>query len=257
MASTTAVTPLARASLCRCPNNPNPVTSVAQTAFASSAAAAASRFNWVIAATACGNGSPVALCRLFSTPMPSGLVRVNGSPGRPASLRSKRSGSATPVTAMPYLGSGSSTLWPPATWQPACRATSNPPRSTSAASSIGSTSRGQPSRLTATTGVPPMAYTSESAFVAAIRPQSYASSTTGVKKSTVATIAVPDSSRTTAASSPSSSPTSSSPGPAGGCGPARPATTDSSSPGGILQAQPPPWAYCVSRYVGILATLTG
>src|SRR5215218_5899958 len=53
--------------------------------------------------------------------------------------------------------------------------------------------------------------------------------------------------RTTAASSPSSRPTTSSA--LGDEGPVavRPATTASSSPGGILQAQPPPCAYWVSR----------
>ena len=55
----------------------------------------------------------------------------------------------------------------------------------------GSTSRGQHSRLSATSGVPPIAYTSESALAAAIRPQSYGSSTTGVKKSVVETSVVP------------------------------------------------------------------
>ena len=182
--------------------------------------------------------------------MPSGLVSVSGSPGRPASLRSSRSGSTSPVTAMPYLGSGSSTLCPPATWQPASPATVSPPRSTSAASSNGSTSRGQHSRLSATSGRPPIAYTSDSALAAAIRPQSYGSSTTGVKKSVVATTAIPvPAIRTTAASSPSSSPTSSSPAGSRGPAPSSPATAASSSPGGILQAQPPPCAYWVSRYV--------
>src|SRR5690242_17874312 len=92
---------------------------------------------------------------------------------------------------------------------------------------------------------------SESAFVAAIRPQSYASSTTGVKKSVVSTYAGPPSgAATTAASSPVSSPTSSAPYASGGAraGPGRsPASTASSSPGGILHAHPPPWAYCVRR----------
>src|SRR6266702_2622825 len=49
---------------------------------------------------------------------------------------------------------------------------------------------------------------SESALAAATRPQSYGSSSTGVKKSAVATTARSPSIRTTAASSPSSSPTS-------------------------------------------------
>src|ERR687890_290249 len=204
-----------------------------------------------MAATACGNTSPVDLCRLFSTPMPSGFVSVSGSPGVPASLRMRRCGSATPVTAMPYLGSGSSTLCPPATWQPASRATSRPPRSTSAASSIGSTSRGQPNRFTATSGVPPIAYTSDSALAAAIRPQSYGSSTTGVKKSVVDTSVLPPGIRTTAASSPASRPTSSSPAGSTGPRPVSAATAASSSPGGILQAQPPPCAYEVSLSTGL------
>ena len=89
-----------------------------------------------------------------------------------------------------------------------------------------------------------MAYTSDSALAAAIRPQSYGSSTTGVKKSAVATIAVPPEMRTTAASSPPSSPTSRS---GDRPWPDSPATMESSSPGGILQAQPPPCAYWVSR----------
>src|SRR6516162_1478828 len=217
--------------------------SVAHSAPTASAAAAASAFSVVIASIAWPKRSPVALCLLFSTPMPSGLVNDSGVPGLPESLRSNRFGSAVPVTARPYFGSGSSTLCPPARWQPASAQTSSPPRSVSAASSNGSTSRGQPSRFTATTGRPPIAYTSESALVAAIRPQSYASSTTGVKKSVVAISAMPPSMSTTAASSPLSSPTSNSPSGSRGTDFPNPRTTSSSSPGGILQAQPPPWAY--------------
>ena len=59
---------------------------------------------------AAGKTSPVALCREFSTPVPIGLVSDSGSPARPASMRSSLAGSASPVTAMPYLGSGSSML---------------------------------------------------------------------------------------------------------------------------------------------------
>src|SRR5215211_3152747 len=94
---------------------------------------------------------------------------------------------------------------------------------------------------------------SDRALAAAIRPNVYASSTTGVKKSVVSTSPWPPAIRTTAASSPSSSPTTSSA--LGEAGPVavRPATTASSSPGGILQAQPPPWAYWVSRIAGALA----
>src|SRR5687767_7894406 len=96
---------------------------------------------------------------------------------------------------------------------------------------------------------------SESAFAAAIRPNVYASSTTGVKKSVVSTSPCPPAIRTTAASSPSSRPTTSSA--LGVVGPVAvsPATTASSSPGGILQAQPPPCAYWVSRiFAGAMVT---
>src|ERR1700761_7954011 len=233
----TAVTFDARASLSRCPSRPNPVTSVAARIPAATAATEASRLSVVIASTAAGNTSPVCLCRELSTPIPSGLVSVSGNPARAASLRISTAGSTNPVTAIPYLGSGSSTLCPPATWQPAAEATSSPPRSTSAAIENGSTSRGQQSRLSATSGVPPIAYTSERALVAAIRPQSYGSSTTGVKKSVVATRVVPLAVRITAASSPVSRPTISSAAGSTGPRPTSPATASSSSPGGILQAQ--------------------
>src|SRR3954451_681612 len=78
-----------------------------------------------------------------------------------------------------------------------------------------------------------------------MRPQSYASSTTGVKKSVVDRIATSPDRRTAAASSPWSRPTSSS-GSAGPV-PSRSRTMSSSSPGGILHAHPPPCAYWVSR----------
>src|SRR4051794_16599520 len=224
---------------------------------AATAACPASRLRVVIEVTASTDTAPVPLIRLLRTPTPSGLVRDSGAPATAASFRMIRSTSTRPVTAMPYLGSGSSTECPPPTWQPAACATSSPPRSTSAASSAGRTSRGQPRRFTATTGVPPIAYTSDSAFAAAIRPKVYASSITGVKKPGVSTSPWPPGSRPTAAPSPSSSPTTSSA--AGSAGPprTRPATTASSSPGGILQAQPPPCAYWVSRTVaGAVVTRT-
>ena len=52
-----------------------------QRAPAASAASAASRFSWVITSTAAGKTSPVCLCRLLSNPTPIGLVSVIGSPG--------------------------------------------------------------------------------------------------------------------------------------------------------------------------------
>lgn len=133
------------------------MTSVAQTAPAARAAAEASAFSVVIVSIAAPKRSPVRLCRLFSRPTPIGLVKVIGSPGRPASLRKSLSGAAVPVTAIPYFGSGSSIEWPPITGQPTEAAMSNPPWRTRVISSSGSFSRGQPTRLIATTGVPPMA----------------------------------------------------------------------------------------------------
>ena len=47
-------------------------------------------------------------------------------------LRTTRSGCTTPVTAMPYFGSGSSIEWPPTIATPAAPATSAPPRRISA-----------------------------------------------------------------------------------------------------------------------------
>ena len=70
------------------------MTSVAATTPAARAAREASRLSRTMEAIASGKNWPVALCRLFSTPTPSGLVRVSGSPARAASLRSSRSGSA-------------------------------------------------------------------------------------------------------------------------------------------------------------------
>ncbi|MND00278.1 hypothetical protein D3C83_188320 [compost metagenome] len=55
--------------------------------------------------------------------------------------------------------------------------------------SSGSFFVGKPRIESASTGFAPIAYTSESAFAAAIAPKSYGSSTIGVKKSSVATTA--------------------------------------------------------------------
>ena len=88
---------------------------MAQRRPAASAWRLAASFSVVITSMAAGKTSPVALCREFSTPLPIGLVSESGRPGCPASMRSSRAGSASPVTAMPYFGSGSSMLWPPAT----------------------------------------------------------------------------------------------------------------------------------------------
>src|SRR6266581_143551 len=105
-------------------------------------------------------------------------------------------------------------------------------------------SSGMPTMASAKIGLPPIAYTSESALVAAMRPKSWGSSTMGVKKSVVATIACSSFSRYTAASSLDSIPTSRSFG--------RPrigvlARISERTAGAILQPQPPPWENCVRR----------
>ena len=110
-------------------------------------------------------------------------------------------------------------------------------------------SPGQAARLTANSGRPPIAYTSDSAFAAAIRPQSAGSSTIGVKKSVVSTSARSSSRRSTAASSPSAAPMSRSPeaGPIAGTPSPMLANSASSLASGSLHAQPAPGDSDVSR----------
>src|SRR5258708_22338 len=110
--------------------------------------------------------------------------------------------------------------------------------------STGSFSRGMPTSANAKIGWAPMAYTSEMALVAAMRPKSYGSSTIGVKKSVVATMAWLSFSRNTAASSLVSMPTSRSFGRVRSGVRAR---ISESTAGAILQPQPPPWLNSVRR----------
>ena len=108
---------------------------------------------------------------------------------------------------MPNLGSASSMECPPRIRARARDATSPAPRITSPNSSSISGLRGHPTRFSANSGVAPIAYRSLNAFAAAIAPKLYASSTIGVKKSTVATMARSSVRRKTAASSRVSAPT--------------------------------------------------
>ncbi len=119
-------------------------------------------------------------------PVPSGLVSTSRSPGRAPALVI---GFATkPVTANPYLGSGSSIECPPTIVVPLDCITSAPPRRTSRRMLEGQARfAARPPLAERVIGLPPMAYTSERALAAAIRPQSKGSSTIGVKKSTVCT----------------------------------------------------------------------
>ena len=68
---------------------------------------------------------------------------------------------------------------------PASFVLSEPPLSISTAMSLDSSLIGKPNIFNANVGVAPIAYMSDKAFAAAICPNTYGSSTTGVKKSTV------------------------------------------------------------------------
>ena len=67
-----------------------------------------------------------------------------------------RLGWTLPVTARPYLGSASTTVWPPAMTPPASSTLSAPPLNTAAITSFG-ISRGKPATLSAKSTCPPIA----------------------------------------------------------------------------------------------------
>ena len=97
--------------------------------------------------------------------------------------------------------------------------------------------------LSAVSGSPPIANTSDSAFAAATRPNVYGSSTMGAKKSTVWTSAMSSVMRKTAASSNVSRPTSNRGSSTAGSG----ASARARSPGPIFDAHPAHRANSVSR----------
>src|SRR6267378_2504787 len=111
----------------------------------------------------------------------------------------------------------------------------------------GSPLSGKPTIESAETGLPPMAYTSLSALAAAICPKVCASSTIGVKKSTVCTIAISGLSRYTPASSLVSKPTST----FGSVGRGKRRKTESSNPGLSFAAQPAALTMAVSFTDGV------
>ena len=82
-----------------------------------------------------------------------------------------RSGCTVPNTDRPYFGSSSSMEWPPTTNAPASRTLSAPPRSTLATTSVPRL-HGNARMLSAVRGFAPMANTSDSAFAAAMAPNS-------------------------------------------------------------------------------------
>jgi hypothetical protein len=168
------------------------VTSVIADAPASIAARDASRFSLVITDTVPSMSRSSAIPRfsaVVASPPPTGFVNQSESPTDAVLLRRSREGCTVPVTAIPYFGSGSSIECPPTTATPAAAHTSAPPRRISRSTSPPRSASGKATRFRAVTGTPPIAYTSDSAFAAAIRPKSYGSSTIGVKKSAVDTSA--------------------------------------------------------------------
>ena len=120
--------------------------------------------------------------------MPSRFVSTSRSPGRAPPLRSSLSGCAAPMTASPYLGSGSRIVWPPASVPPASRTLAEAPAKISVMTSRGRSS-GKAAIDSANRTRPPIANTSESALAAAISPNVRGSSTSGGKKSSVPMIA--------------------------------------------------------------------
>ncbi len=165
--------------------------SVAPFAPASRATSAATRLSrsMLCSAPSSTAGSHVSfLAAVVMTPVPSGLDRNTRCPARRPPLIRRWRGSTRPVTQSPYLGSVSTTVCPPAMTPPASRTLSAPPRKMAAMMSLGS-SRGKPATLSANSTCPPIAYTSDIAFAAAIAPKRYGSSTMGGKKSTVLTMA--------------------------------------------------------------------
>ena len=120
--STVTATPLPWAISDRCPRKPKPVTSVQAWTRKRTITSRADLFSVVIsrwAAARDSGGQSSALAAVVTTPMPSGFVRNRTSPGFAPALVRIRSGWTKPVTARPYLGSGSKMLWPPVIRAPA------------------------------------------------------------------------------------------------------------------------------------------
>ena len=123
------------ATLWRCPSRPNPVTSVAASAPTPSIASAAGPLSVAMMAVACSTRAAGARSRFSAVemmPIDSGFVSTRERAGDAPEDRTSRSGSTMPVTAIPYFGSWSSTVWPPTTEAPASVALSAPPSSTRA-----------------------------------------------------------------------------------------------------------------------------
>ena len=99
----------------RWPSRPNPVTSVAARIPAASAGPAASRVQARHRLDRLGEHLAGRLVPVVETSDADRLGQAERQAGLPASFRSSGSGWAMPVTAIPYFGSGSSMVCPPAT----------------------------------------------------------------------------------------------------------------------------------------------
>src|SRR5262249_35906216 len=128
---------------------------------------------------------------------------------------------------------------------------SSAPEKTSETSSVASSS-GKAATESASRGVPPIAKTSLSAFVAAIRPNSAGSSTSGGKKSTGKKNATSSSSRPTAAPSAGATPAGRSSAAAG----TKPFSSSSSRAAEYFAAQPPPAVRLVSPGASVSTPFT-
>ena len=131
-ASISAATPLAAASSCRWPSRPKPVTSVSACAPAARACSAARSLSVVMTSTAALHQRGVrqpALDRGRDGARAERLGEHERVAGAAAGVGEHVvRGAPMPVTAIPYLGSGSSIEWPPTIGAPAAAAASAPPR---------------------------------------------------------------------------------------------------------------------------------
>src|SRR5947209_11744793 len=176
------------------------------------------------------------------TPVPSGLVRISESSTTAEEFVQTRSGWIIPVTEYPNLISGSRTLCPPITVHWASIILERPPARICSRTEMSPLS-GKQTIASALSGLPPMAYTSLRELTAAIWPKVKGSSTIGVKKSTVCTNACSAEILYTPASSALSKPTST----FSSCCRANFPSTESSTAGLSLLAQPAAFTCSVSR----------
>mmetsp|Transcript_8781 Transcript_8781/g.22717 ORF Transcript_8781/g.22717 Transcript_8781/m.22717 type:complete len:213 (-) Transcript_8781:42-680(-) len=177
-----APTPDARHISSRCPHSPKPVTSVHALAPCLSSTPAAAPFDVLMDAMAPVTQPPFArwrMCAAKRVPVPMGLVRTIFCVQRmPAFLSSVTELIARPVTVKPIPISLPSHVCPPPSAQPSASSAAHAPAIICARSPSAtlSTDSGRVTTASATSGVAPIACTSESAWTAATRPSTYGSS---------------------------------------------------------------------------------